>query len=658
MIQALKTLLPGRRRCWILLFISVRIFSVSAPAQADRSRPVEFWTIEPNEGQSAGGHSAIRIGDWIYHVEHRGDGLVVDRRDRRSDFERVYRRKGNRSIDVLRLGLPSSVEAELESTLRLRHFERRQRTEQLAAVEEELRWLDRSLDLGRLEVEVPGLGLLSVGPSDCLGPEAGFLVARRDEIVRRYGFGWLEGRIAASRQALHHALRRVTGSDPAEIPAAAHDSAPSMGSLRGVVDAAQLVAALEAIHACRAPAPDRLVSLIPEKAALFDPALGMSSGSASRESWLAIGAQLESNFLRLLNSRRRDSGLAIILAWGRLAAIDRTRSNLQTTLFDSFAEAVEDVEVQRRLATRVPHEWWALRRESARRLLVQRVDELISGTGEFLESKLFRVEAARHALAHAEAFQLHAAPHSEPPLRVTRAIRHGAGMIDLPWPDALTIRDLRAHRDRVASQARQLRLQLRDEFGYALLTRNCVTELFTVLDAALASDPKTAAFGHERRRDWESMLSFIPVAARRIARRNLPVTETHRLPSWREAALDARRTTGVWKWIEAVRESNTVSSETYRSHPGDSIFLVFSNRSIWLRPLAGIANLATGVGATLIGALRAPFDRGRTLRRGLSGIAMSVPELFFFNIRKGSYVVAPPLGLWKEAVDERIERLE
>jgi hypothetical protein len=42
-----------------------------------------------------------------------------------------------------------------------------------------------------------------------------------------------------------------------------------------------------------------------------------------------------------------------------------------------------------------------------------------------------------------------------------------------------------------------------------------------------------------------------------------------------------------------------------------------------------------------LGALRAPWDRGRMFTSGLKGAAFSLPELFFFNLRKGILEYAP-----------------
>ena len=37
-----------------------------------------------------------------------------------------------------------------------------------------------------------------------------------------------------------------------------------------------------------------------------------------------------------------------------------------------------------------------------------------------------------------------------------------------------------------------------------------------------------------------------------------------------------------------------------------------------------------------------PFDRGRALRSGLTGVLFSLPELLFQNIRKGYNEYVPP----------------
>ncbi len=54
-------------------------------------------------------------------------------------------------------------------------------------------------------------------------------------------------------------------------------------------------------------------------------------------------------------------------------------------------------------------------------------------------------------------------------------------------------------------------------------------------------------------------------------------------------------------------------------------------------PLYGAVNLVWAIGEAAAGAVTAPFDGGRRLVRGSSGALFSLPELAFFNVRKGSF---------------------
>jgi len=143
-----------------------------------------------------------------------------------------------------------------------------------------------------------------------------------------------------------------------------------------------------------------------------------------------------------------------------------------------------------------------------------------------------------------------------------------------------------------------------------------------------------------RRRDPEALTSFIPVVAGRVVARNAPVASRTRLPGFRALAIERAAREDAAGWV-ALQESNTITSRIYRPHPKDSIFVFFSGGPIWIRPLAGVGNLVAGLGGAGVGLLVAPWDGGERWLRGVRGIAMSVPELFFFSVRKGSFVVAP-----------------
>ena len=59
------------------------------------------------------------------------------------------------------------------------------------------------------------------------------------------------------------------------------------------------------------------------------------------------------------------------------------------------------------------------------------------------------------------------------------------------------------------------------------------------------------------------------------------------------------------------------------------------------RPLLGLANLGYATGGGVLGLVTAPFDGARRLRAAGSGAWYSLPELAFFNIRKGTFDYVP-----------------
>jgi hypothetical protein len=87
----------------------------------------------------------------------------------------------------------------------------------------------------------------------------------------------------------------------------------------------------------------------------------------------------------------------------------------------------------------------------------------------------------------------------------------------------------------------------------------------------------------------------------------------------------------------ALRESNIFSSTLYTYNPDDAFFVFFTDDNLALRPVFGLFNTAAGIGQSLFGFLSWPFDAGKNLKSGAMGVLMSLPELLFFNMRKGSY---------------------
>ena len=140
--------------------------------------------------------------------------------------------------------------------------------------------------------------------------------------------------------------------------------------------------------------------------------------------------------------------------------------------------------------------------------------------------------------------------------------------------------------------------------------------------------------------DGRRGLDFIPFVSAASVSQRYRVAEASTIPSLRQARLAAmREREGALR--VALREASPLTARSGGRGARDSFFLFFTDASVWPRPLFGALNLAAGAGETALGLVRAPFDHGRTLLRGLEGTLMSLPELAFVSLRKGSYDWVP-----------------
>lgn len=563
---------------------------------------VEYWTIAANEGESAGGHTALRIDDVVHHLEHRGDGLLQDRRDARGAFEAAYRGRDNRAIRVLRFDLDARRARALDVGLRTRALARRLRLDALEAVDEEIRWLDRTLEQGAATIDVPGLGLFGDAPARCSDETGARLPSGvRERLTRARARAWRD------RDA---ALALATRTDPGE------------GSFRPLFEATQLAAALDVLAGCR-PVHAR---------ALVQPARLPPLSPAELRAWRTLEARLERAVVRLVESERPDRGLALLLAWGRLQAARHSVVSQRWTFVDAFAEtdgpavrldplpAAARAERLQGFETRFAH---------ARAALQEAADSAV------FEPWLDRVERLAHDTAHAVEGSRHGPPGPRGALQTSRALERPGAAVALPWPEGADLEALRARRSRLRTQRRRLRDALEVDLAYDLVERNCVTELLDALRESDVAQPRGTG-----------LASFAPAFAHAELARVAGASPRPVRPSARHATLEqalADRDRPAQRGWLRIRESNTLTSRFYRPHAEDSAFLFFADGPLALRPFAGISNLVWGSGASLVGLFTAPFDRGTQLTRGVQGIALSLPEIAFVPIRKGSYVVALPV---------------
>ncbi|HEY5139855.1 MAG TPA: hypothetical protein VIJ25_11145, partial [Methylococcales bacterium] len=346
------------------------------------------------------------------------------------------------------------------------------------------------------------------------------------------------------------------------------------------------------------------------------------------------------SLIKAVNSGRPDWGYAVLVNLARFVAVDLSLQLGQWVFIDDFARDSEWVSPDQfaQYAGQMQ-----IQINDALANLIQTRKALLSldGLNESNYSKL-EMSANRY-------FELLKGPRN-------KAIRYigekalPTKSISLPdWivPE-LTQQQLKTALKELDNYENELLHELAEHYRYDLITRNCVTELFKTIDQALLRPVKVDAdqskqvelLAEESTKRLGGNISatynFIPFVSFQSVQEHYKVTASTELNSYRSQQLEKlyARDNGL---MVALRESNILTSSLYTYNPDDAFFVFFTDNSLVLRPIFGLFNTAAGIGQSLFGFLSWPFDAGKNLEAGATGVLMSLPELLFFNMRKGSY---------------------
>ncbi len=598
----------------------------STPVGAAPPPAIDFVYADANEGGASGGHSAIRFGDQVFHFEY-APPVVRMRRDHFDGLRYRYTALDNRSLLLHRVPVTQDTYQLLFDEFTRRYFDQARDLRTHAALVADRRLLEvlqahRRGQPAASPVVVEGAGYFvdggrpGVAPTDTRGePAAPALAHLRERVAQTHGARFVT-------DAMDRVVQALRALDPG-APGFAERYQDGLTALR----------ALEVLRDAR---PLRVDAYAGGGSA------GPALDSRETEAVATLSEALEAGLVRLIQSTRPDWGFPLLVGMARLAALDESRRLGRWMLLDVFP--ADAVVISAEQLARRPAMTRELLDEARGDFVVARA-RLATRThdGEgFPESAYAAVEAAGNRM-----LEVSGALEGRRPMRMPFGLgvpSRGAPFPDLVVPavegDALAAALAAATARETAHEA-----ELRRRYGYNVVTRNCVTEIFRTIDAAFsAAAPAGADVREESVRRLgghvDAPLNFIPAAAAVSVRESYAVSETIELPSYRLAALARmyRRENPVRVYL---RESNTVTSTLYQRNPDDSAFLFFTDDAIAARPILGAVNLVTGLGVSAVGLFMVGVDGGDTLRAGLRGMLFSLPELIFFNIRKGSIPYAP-----------------
>ena len=624
-----------RGRCIAGLGLAL-LLAASAPSNAEEtSDSFDYLYVRAHEGNASGGHAAIRFGAATFDFQ-RDAGWLAPRREDSRRFQYSYRTLENRSIEVSRIAATPATVALLRDTFERRLLAQSRQIEVLDELHRDVALLEALGAAGDVRVSVRGAGFFAP-PGVHSGDAPPALVALRSRIADRYGGDWIAQRRADAQRALREAslISLDVGAlvvDPLVYPVVG----PSLSRRIEVA-----LAALAALDAIEEPRP---LAAGVRAGETLDADAAQRLDAASQDQLHRARAPLEDAAVALVASQRPDWGEAFLLAAARLVTIDESLATGRLVTLDALPPDARALPVSKRRRALVPV------------LLAEAREDLVAARDRFFASSGFR-ELDYRALEESTSrvAELCAVVNGASVLRVASGplLPEGRATLALEVRPAATPSELARALAATRDAEQSLRRALETKYRYDLVTRNCVSELFRTVDAALAAGEGVPALADRRAvrgfvaRESERRLggyvdpaaraNFIPFVSSHNVQQRWDVALRVHLPSMREHAVAREGTVRA-----ALRESNIFTSTLYAPVDPSGFFVFFTDQSWPLRPLLGAVNLGAALARSGVGVLQLPFDRGRGLVDGLDGALWSLPELFFANIRKGTNEYVPP----------------
>ena len=612
---------------------------------------IDYLYVEANEGDSSGGHVAIRFGNETFHFQHESTGILRVRRHEAAAFQHVYAMLGNRSIRESRIAVSDETYGLLRDAFVRLLLVQDAQMEVRDALHGDVVLFDLLLRQSRAShstrdmlLPIGGLGyFLPDAPSPPAAVENGAgaptspaLVSLRDRIRAVYGEHYLAERITRARATLG-GLELRAARPPLAIT---RDDFPAFDPPVSTQydDNLRAILALELLQAAPPLLSGTFWTSNSSEAFRLEPLEALTLRK--------FAAQLETDLVRLVDSPRTDWGLPFVLGMARLAAIEASLASGRLVVLDIFPDDKDPAaDPDTTLRPYLP-----MVESEMREVFLRKRQEFFAGTS-FREAVYAAMERSGNLLldidrAMATGSALRAIPETSFPSRVARLY------VPLPGkPDQAPLaRELAAARAAEHDYAAAL-----DKlYAYDLFRRNCATEIFAVINRAMAchqpgrespetpagADPAAQVRAESEKRlggfvDASHGFAFIPFVAAGTVENSYAVVASRDLPSYRTARL-AEMNAREAPLKVFLRESNTITSTAYRPGPGDSAFLFFTDDTVLLRPLFGAFNLLAGFGDGLLGIVTMPVEGPRRLLAGTKGVVFSLPELVFVNIRKGS----------------------
>ena len=630
------------------LFTSLLLL-ICSPSPVFAKNLINYIYIESNEGNSSGGHAALQFDNDIFHYQYSDLGIIRLEKQNAEHFEFDYRFAANRSLHTSQIDVTEETYTLLRDYFSLQYQTQQQQFSLLDDLDKDRILLERFLPTKSSQTKqilrLKGAGLFyketDFSSNQIISPDIqtrklSFTAsALHNEIIEIYGKDFLAQRTTKiidqikSLQPTQWQKSIVNMSEqnkPPFVYSFAHrhmDLTTAMLAIQVIEHGLPLVA-----DAYIEPSDQLFKLSAPEIAALQ-----------------AYRKQLNKNLIKLVNSNRPDWGVAVLINTARLIAVDKSIKQgklIFINTFDSETAVTDEIGLDKYT-------------EQLQKHLNDTQISLLNAKSILTQKKpLTEINYSQLEMLANRYIELNKAATGKQTIRLYGANLVPSKSIALPLlaRPQLPTATIKQNLQQLGIYQEHYLAALKKHYAYNLISRNCVTELFATMDkalirqidagdenkkiSALNSDSKLRLGGYVD----TSLLSFIPVTSHYAVRNNYNITKQMLLPSFRLMKLNQFYAEEN-DLLVYLRENNTLSSTLYNHNADDSFFIFFTDNELLLRPFFGAINTLAGLGQSMLGLFTWPFDSGKMLSSGSSGVLMSVPELLFVNMRKGSFKYLP-----------------
>lgn len=578
--------------------------------ETNGQRLLEFIYIDATEGEAAAGHSAVKLGNTVFHYQFHPNKLLLLSKQDWDDFRHYYNDLSNRTLKIKALLLTDPTFEKIKYAFLEQYLRQEIELARHANLNDQLQLLSQISRHQNL-VEINGIGLFSPFPGTA--KESGRQL--KSKVMASLSSDFLQQLLSKTQEQISSTVQNFSRTFLSQTESSAINET-------AIVSLQELLSLREALNI-----------LLEEKGLLTTSIVRLESAielSDDQQKYLRqFQQQIGHSIIELISSDRSDRGPILLVQIARYLVLGYSLEQNELLTLSPFQDGTKGQNITQKDIDPQLHNFF---REKAR-FFNDRVKKTFFNTPPSRQNIAYSMlEKARgHLQKYEKTVDKELADWSLIDVCGTPC-RSGKVSIDHFTPDSLPYGVIKIQQRVV----REFTKYLVQKYGYNLFSRNCATELVRTINSAFSDrdDVKESLGGYL---EPEESVSFIPFGLDHAVDEQYPITNTLGLPSYRLRNLqNLYHEEGISAWF---RESNTLTSTLYSPWKKDGYFLFFTDDTVVIRPFLGLINLGYSILHTIGGVVTAPVDRGTHFMRGVKGVVFSLPELFFFNIRKGSYQI-------------------